>query len=299
MTLPRRRHGAAPWLFLAPFLLLFLLFVAVPFGGALWLAFRHGDAATGAAGLQFVGLGNFRFALADPLFWQSLGNTLVLTLLAGVPQHLLALALAWMIYRYLGRLTGLAGIVGMVPYVTSAIAIALVFTTLLSSEYGLVNQWLARIGLGPFDWLHDPLLLKLSIAALVCWRYVGWNTVLYLTALQALPVALLDAAAIDGAGGWQRFRHVVLPQLRPMIILALTLTLIGGCQLFDEPFIVAPDGGTERAGLTTTLYLYRLAFDAGDLGGAAAMGWLLLVSTVTLVLAFNLLWGRGAWRRVE
>ncbi|KAF0813856.1 Lactose transport system permease protein LacF [Andreprevotia sp. IGB-42] len=297
---PRRLspHGVAPYLFLAPFLLLFILFVAVPFAGSLWLAFRHGDAATGLAGLDYVGWHNFRFAGSDPLFWHSLGNTLMLTVMAGVPQHLLALGLSWAIYTRLGRASGWAGFVCMLPYVTSAIAIALVFMTLLSTEYGLINRWLALVGLGPVDWLHDELWVKVSIAALVCWRYAGWNTVLYLTALQALPASLLDAAAIDGATGWRRYWYVVLPQLRPMIVLASTLTLIGGCQLFDESFILAPDGGTSQSALTTSAYLYRLAFVNGDLGGATAMAWLLLVSTVTLIVAYQLLWGRGLWRRM-
>ncbi|SMC18329.1 carbohydrate ABC transporter membrane protein 1, CUT1 family [Andreprevotia lacus DSM 23236] len=285
----------APYLFAAPFFVLFLLFVAVPFAGSLWLAFQHGDAVAGLAGLRPAGWQNFRFAWHDPLFWASLANTLVLTLLAGIPQHVLALALAWAIYTRLGRLSGLAGFVCMLPYVTSSIAIALVFMTLFSNEFGLLNQMLARLGLGTVDWLHDAHWIKFSIALLVIWRYTGWNTVLYLTALQNLPPHLLDAATLDGATGWRRFRSVVLPQLRPMLLLGGTLTLIGGCQLFDEAFILAPDGGTTQSALTTSLYIYRLAFINGDMGSAAAMAWLLLVSTVTLIVALNLLGKERAW----
>ncbi len=286
--LPRLSPGLAPYLLLGPFVLLFLVFGLFPLGFSLVLAFQSWQPAAGLASMHFVGLRNFAFALRDPWFWKSLRNTLWLAVVAGVPQHLVAIALAVFLQSTSRRLRDLFSAAYFVPYVTSTVAISILFSSLFAAHHGLIDQALAALArlpaLGrllpghPVDWLGRPATLKPAIALLVFWRYLGFNTVLYLAALQAIPAELHEAAALDGAGRWQRFRHVTLPGLRPMMLFAVTLSVIGGLQLFDEAFILTGGhGGPDQAGMTAALYFYREAFDFDDFGGASAMSWLLFV----------------------
>ena len=290
----------APYLFLSPFLLLFAVFALVPMLLSLLLACQSWDPADGLAGMRFVGLDNFRYALDDPWFWRSLGNTVWLTLAAGVPQHLAALPLAWWLYGARGRWRGMVLGAWFMPYVTAPAAVALVFGNLFATDFGLVNLALARLPAGwlpaPIDWLNQPAFIKPAIAVLVWWRYVGFTTVLYLAALRALPAELFEAAELDGAGRWRQFLHVALPQLRPMIAVAATLSAIGGLQLFDEPFMLTGGrGAAGQAGMTTAVHLFRTAFEFGDYGTASAIAWLLCLCIAALAwLTARMTAGRSA-----
>jgi multiple sugar transport system permease protein len=162
------------------------------------------------------------------------------------------------------------------PFITSTVALSLVFTSMFSKDFGIVNTALGHVlGLAPIDW-NQPEYTKIMISLVVFWRYVGWNTVLYLSALQTVPRDLLEAAALDGARPWQQFVHVVLPLLKPMAYFAVTLTLIGNLQLFEEPFILTGGtGGIDQGGRTAAMHMYRVAFTEGDFGTASAIAWLL------------------------
>jgi multiple sugar transport system permease protein len=175
-----------------------------------------------------------------------------------------------------------------VPYITSTVAIAILFSSLFSTDYGLINAairavaQLPGLGLllptGAIDWLNDPELIKPAISVIVFWRYVGFNVVLYLAALQTIPDDLYEAATMDGAGRLQQFWFITLPSLKPMVFFGVTLSVIGGMQLFEEPFILTQGrGGSDQSGMTTAVYLYRTAFDFNDFGAASAMSWLLFI----------------------
>ena len=237
--------------------------------------------------MQYVGLDNFVFALEDEWFWKSLRNTGWLAVASGVPQHLVAIPLAVFIHTSFKRLRD--GVIGayFLPYITSTVAIAIMFSSLFSTDYGLVNVGLgALFGGAPIDWLGAPENIKPAIAMIVFWRYVGFNVVLYLAALQTIPKDLYEAATMDGAGRVQQFFHITLPSLKPMIFFGVTLSVIGGLQLFEEPFILTGGrGGSDQAGMTTAIYLYRMAFDFNDFGAASAMSWLLFVLVVALTWA--------------
>jgi multiple sugar transport system permease protein len=292
MRLPSLPPRWAPYLFLGPFLVLFAVFALFPLAFSLYLAFQSWEPTSGLGAMEFVGLGNFAFALQDEWFWKSLRNTLWLALISGAPQHLVAIPLAVFIHRSFRRLRdGVAGAY-FLPYITSTVAIALLFSALFSNDYGLVNAVLRGIGLGGFDWLNEPAALQPAIALLVFWRYLGFNLVLYLAALQTIPKDLYEAATLDGAGAWSQFWHITLPGIRPMVYFGVTLSVIGGLQLFEEPFILTggsdrPIGGPDQAGMTSALYLYRLAFDFNDFGGASAMSWMLLLVVAALTWATN------------
>jgi multiple sugar transport system permease protein len=283
----------APYIFLSPFLVLFAVFGVFPLLFSLWLAFHTWEPTAGLDAMAYAGLGNFTFALGDAWFWKSLGNTAWLALASGVPQHLVAIPLAVFIHTRFRRLRD--GVVGayFLPYITSTVAIAILFSSLFSTDFGLVNQAIhAVFGApgedGPIDWLGDPAHIKPAIASLVFWRYVGFNVVLYLAALQTIPKDLYEAATMDGAGRLQQFWFITLPSLKPMMFFGVTLSIIGGLQLFEEPFILTGGrGGPDQAGMTTAIYLYRMAFDFNDFGAASAMSWLLFALVALLTWLTN------------
>ena len=284
MKLPRLSPEWTPYVLLSPFVILFLVFGMFPLAFSLYLAFQTWEPTSGLAAMQFVGLENFAFSLQDEWFWKSLKNTAWLALASGVPQHLVAIPLAVFIHTSFKRLRN--GVVGayFLPYITSTVAVAIMFSSLFSTDYGVVNTALGSLfGLAPIDWLGTPENIKPAIAMIVFWRYVGFNVVLYLAALQTIPKDLYEAATMDGAGRLQQFFYITLPSLKPMIFFGVTLSVIGGLQLFEEPFILTGGrGGSDQSGMTTAIYLYRMAFDFNDFGAASAMSWLLFVVVVLL-----------------
>jgi multiple sugar transport system permease protein len=292
MKLPaflRISPALTPYVLLSPFVGLFLVFGMFPLAFSLFLAFQTWEPTSGLASMQFVGLENFAFALEDEWFWKSLKNTGWLAVASGVPQHLVAIPLAVFIHTSFKRLRN--GVVGayFLPYITSTVAIAIMFSSLFSTDYGVVNTALRGLfGMENIDWLGRPENIKPAIAMIVFWRYVGFNVVLYLAALQTIPKDLYEAATMDGAGRLQQFFYITLPSLKPMIFFGVTLSVIGGLQLFEEPFILTGGrGGSDQSGMTTAIYLYRMAFDFNDFGAASAMSWLLFFLVVVLTWLTN------------
>ena len=288
----------APYVFVLPFVLLFLVFGLFPIGFSLYLVFHTWDPVQGVQSMQFVGMENLAFALDDPLVWTSLGNTLWLAVVSGLPQLLVAIPLAYLITVRLGRWRNTAMGVYFLPYITSTVAIAIMFSTLFSTDYGAINvmlrslaQWDVLAQLLPaenIDWLGQPQTIKPVVALVVFWRYVGFNTILYVAAMQSIPRDLYEAARMDGAHGARIFWHITLPQLKPMMYFGVTLTVIGGLQLFEEPFILTGGkGGIEYAGMTTAMYMYRTAFEFNDFGLASAISWLLFAVILVLTVLTN------------
>ena len=279
----------APYVFISPFLVLFAVFGVFPLLFSLYLAFQSWDPTGGLQAMEYVGLVNFAFALEDEWFWKALGNTAWLALVSGAPQHFVAIPLAVFIHSTFKRLRD--GVVGayFLPYITSSVAIAIMFSSLFSTDFGLVNAGLhALFGTENINWLGRPEYLKPAIAVIVFWRYLGFNVVLYLAALQTIPKDLYEAATMDGAGRLQQFWCITLPGLRPMIFFGITLSVIGGLQLFEEPFILTGGrGGADQSGMTSAVYLYRMAFDFNDFGGASAMSWLLFIVVAVLTWLTN------------
>jgi multiple sugar transport system permease protein len=284
----------APYLFLSPFLLLFLVFGVFPIGFSFFLMFQSWDPVQGLSSMQFVGAENLIFAMEDPLVWLSLKNTLWLAIGSGLPQHLVAIPLAYFINESLGRWRNAAMGAYFLPYITSTVAIAIMFSSLFSTDYGVINVILTRLSEWPVlgalfpatnvDWLGQPETIKPVVAAVVFWRYVGFNVILYVAAMQGIPRDLYEAGRMDGASGLRLFWHITLPQLKPMMYFGTVLTVIGGLQLFEEPFILTGGrGGMEYSGMTTAMYMYRTAFEFNDFGLASAISWMLfaIIAVVT------------------
>ena len=286
---PQRRRQIAPYLFISPFFVLFAVFGLFPLLFSVWLSLHQWDAAAGLASMRWVGLANYSFAITDPWFQKSLANTLWFAVAAGVPQHLVALPLAYVIHTSFKRSRNAVVGAYFVPYITSSVAIALIFSTLLSKDFGVLNALLGT----HIDWLGDAAYAKPAIAFVVFWRYLGWNMVLYLSALQTIDPTLYEAARLDGASRWQQFRYITLPLVRPMMYFAITLTIIGNLQLFEEPFIlVDAESGVATSVMTTAMFMYRLAFSDGDFGTASAVSWLLFLVIAALSWGNSRLFGQ-------
>ncbi|GHG19549.1 cytochrome C biogenesis protein [Deinococcus indicus] len=308
---PRRRPSwsdfqrrYAPYLFISPFFILFFAFGLFPIVFNAYLSFHQWQPGTGLGEMKFVGLRNYTDNLTDPTFWQSLKNTAILALLSGLPQHLIAIPLAFAIQGGLRRMQNFVTAVYFLPYITSIVAISVIFFTLFSWQYGVINSVLNALSGLPLigalfpsekiNWLGEKEYVQSAVAMVVVWRYTGWNMLLYLSGLQAIPRELYEAASVDGATRAQQFRYITLPLLRPIMFIAVTLSLIGGLQLFEEPFILTNgSGGAGQAGLTTVMYMYRTYASYSDAGVAAAMSWLLFIVIGVLTLVNNRAFGRS------
>ena len=295
---PLLTPAMAPYVLISPFLLLFLVFGLFPIVFSFVLMFHMWDPVQGLDSMQYVGLENLIFAIEDPLVWTSLENTLWMALASGMPQHLVAIPLAYLINEKMGRWRNAAMGTYFLPYITSTVAIAIMFSTLFSTDYGMVNAALAEMAKWPWlnavmpekniDWLGSPEAIKPVVSAVVFWRYLGFNVILYVAAMQSIPRDLYEAASMDGAKSWQKFFYITLPQLKPMVFFGVTLTVIGGLQLFEEPFILTGGkGGPEYAGMTTAMYMYRTAFDFNDFGLASAISWMLFVIILIMTVVTN------------
>lgn len=316
---PARARAWAPYLFIAPFFLLFAVFGLFPLLFSIYLSLQQWNPAEGLHTMHWVGLENYWYAVTDPWFHDSLYNTFWFALVSGLPQHLVALPLAFFIHQRVKRGRNLLVGAYFVPYITSSVAIALIFSTLYSKDYGLINAVLAELtripflgspvesvqmasagahagaNIGAIDWLGDSDYTRPAVAFVVFWRFLGWNLVLYLSALQVIDKDLYEAATLDGASSWQQFRFVTLPLLKPMMFFAVTLTIIGNLQLFEEPFILVDmEKGVSQSVMTSAIFMYRLAFSEGDFGTASAVSWLLFFIIAALTWLNARLFGRDA-----
>ncbi len=305
---PRRKkrlafRDVAPYVFISPFFVLFCVFGLFPLLFSIYLSFHRWEPAAGLAAMNWVGLENYIYVITnDDWFHKSLYNTLWLAIVSGVPQHMVALPLAYFLHVAFKRWRNAVVGVYFLPFITSSVAISLVFSTLFSRDYGVVNAAIASLAHVPglawllptqnVDW-GQPYYTKWMISFVVFWRYVGWNTVLYLSAIQTIPKDLFEAAIMDGAKPRQQFRYVVLPLLKPMIFFAVTLTIIGNLQLFEEPFILTGGtGGIDQAGKTAAMHMYATAFIDGDFGTASSIAWLLFMLIAGVTWLNNLLLGQ-------
>jgi len=281
-----RRPGRRVWsywrfyLALSPFYLLFAVFGLYPMLSTIVLAFQRWD---GLSPRRFTGIDNFRFLVEDPTFWLSLENTVVLFFMSTVPTLALALVLAVMLQSAI-RFTNVYRIAYFIPNVTSLVAMAIFFGSVFSTNFGLVNAMLRSLGIPEQDWLGQPWGIKIAISTMIVWQWVGYNTLIYLAGLQAIPKEQYEAAKVDGAGATRTFFSITLPQLRPVVLFTVVISTIGGLQTFTEPQVmVGNSGGTGQSGMTVVLFFYRAAFLDNDYGYAAAIA----LSIFMLVLLFT------------
>jgi multiple sugar transport system permease protein len=290
----RNRQGVAAWGFALPFLLLFGTFVAIPVVASFLLSFtdlRSSDLRHPFA-VNFTGLRNYTRLLSDEVFRQAALNT-VYFVGVGVPLTVcLALAVAVALNRGVNRLRTFFRVGYYLPVVTSIVAIAVVWRFLLEPGAGLLNQLLGLIGVSGPNWLESKVWAMPAIIAMATWRNVGFLMVILLAGLQAIPAELYEAAGVDGAGGWSRFRFITLPMLRPTLLFGAVITGIGYLQFFEEPFVLTQGRPLNRT-LSVSYDIYN-QFGFGNYSYAAAMSYVLFAAIVGLTLLQFRLLGRRA-----
>lgn len=265
----------SPYLYISPF---FILFAVVGLYPLLYTAFVsvHDWHLIGGQG-DFVGLKNYVDVLGQQRFGRALGNTFSIFLLSSVPQVIAAIAIAALLDANLRAKTfWRMGV--LLPYVVAPVAVSLIFSKLFADQSGLVNTLLATIGIDPIGFHSDRLASHLAIATMVNFRWTGYNTLIFLAAMQAVPRDLYEAAIVDGASRWRQFWSVTVPMLRATIIFVVITSTIGGLQIFDEPrmYDTLGLGGADRQWMTMTMYLYELGWGAQkSFGRAAAVAWIL------------------------
>jgi multiple sugar transport system permease protein len=293
MTMPalaQRRHGhVAPgrrrwrddltgWAFAAPFMILYVAFLAFPILAAFVLSFTSFGLKdlSNPVGATFVGVDNYVALLSDGTFWQSLFNTFYFVVI-GVPLTLaIGLVIATALNRGISRFRTAFRVGYYLPVITSIVAIAVVWRFLLNPDVGLINMLLAGVGISGPAWLADPVFAMPSIIAMAVWRNLGFAMIVFLAGLQAIPSSLYEAAAIDGAGSRQSFRFITIPMLRPTILFMTVITTIGYLQLFEEPFVMT-GGGPLDSTLSVTMYMYQQGFSFFHQGYASAIAYVLFV----------------------
>ncbi|HEX6471235.1 MAG TPA: sugar ABC transporter permease [Streptosporangiaceae bacterium] len=271
----------APYVYIAPFFVIFAVFGLIPLLFTFYVALFDWNPIGEHV---FIGFDNFTRLVHDARFWNAAKNTVSIWLLSTVPQLTIALVLAHLLNHARLRLAVFFRMSMLVPYVTSVAATAIVFAQMFDRDYGLLNWLLGFVGVGPIDFRESVWGSHLLIAAMVTWRWFGYTTLLYLASLQAIPRAIYEAAAVDGAGAWKQFRHISVPSLRPVIVFTIVTSTIGGLQIFTEPLLISRDApltcGPVRQCQTLTLFLYEQGFGRFQFGYGAAIGVALFVIVV-------------------
>lgn len=282
------RHPVAPWMFLAPYLLYAAVFFVYPLLYAGWLAFHQTDGPHTAI---FVGFDNFKFIFSDSMFWKAMSNTTIYAIASICIQLPISLGLAMLLNNSNSRMKGAFRLMIFSPNLVGQIFVGVMFAVIFTPHYGLFNKGLhALIGWGlEKQWLADPNLLLPALIIISLWMYVGYNMIYFLAGLQSVDKQLVEAAQIDGANGWQTFLHITLPQIKPIAIFVVIMSTIGSYQLFELPFaLMKGEGfGPNNAAMTVVGYLYEWGFNNGDLGTAAAIGWI-LAAIIFVISIFQL-----------
>ncbi len=285
---PARRgptgERSTPYVFIAPFFILFGAFGLFPLVYTVWLSFYEYRLAGGEP--RFIGLDNYVWLFGSESFYNSLWKTLTIGLLSTVPQLIMALGLAHLL-NYNMRVRNFFRISMIMPYATSLVAATLVFASIFSnSPGGLANVVLNLLGMEPIAWTAGNWTAQMAIAVIVTWHWTGYNALIYLAGMQSIGKELYESAAIDGASRFSQFLHVTLPGLRPTILFTIVLSTIGATQLFTEPFLFGNGAGGGALGQyqVVAMYMYQMAFDIGRLGRASAIAVVVLGLVIVLVL---------------
>jgi multiple sugar transport system permease protein len=279
----RRRTGAslesanaAGWLFAAPALLLVFFFFFLPVAASLLLSLTDFDiyAVGDASNARFVGAANYSHLLHSPEFWSALKNTFVFALVGGPLTVGASLAAAMLVNAKAARFRGFFRTVYFIPFVTTLVAVSVVWRYLYHPQYGLIDYALARVGVHGPDWLGDPHWALPAIILMSVWKNFGYNMLIFIAGLQSIPTELYEAAQLDGAGPLLRFRHVTLPMLGPTLLFVAVITMIGYFQLFAEPYVMT-QGGPLGSTTSMVLLMYQEGFRWWRMGYAAALAFVL------------------------
>jgi cellobiose transport system permease protein len=291
----------SPYLYISPFFLLFVITGLFPIAYTAVISFMDWDLVRNTG--HFIGFDQYVYVLNQPKFWIALRNTFSIFLLSSIPQLILAIFIAAVLDQNIRAKTfWRMGV--LLPYVMAPVAVALIFSNMFGDKYGLVNTLLANVGIPAVPWHSDAFASHIAIATMVNFRWTGYNTLILLAAMQAIPRDYYEAAAIDGASKFRQFLAITVPSLRPTLIFVIITSTIGGLQIFDEPRMYDQygTGGADSQWLTITLYLYDIGWGQWNFGRAAALAWILFliilaIGVVNLLVTRRLVRNEGNVRR--
>lgn len=285
------RASLAGWIFAAPALVVLGVFFALPVLAALALSLTDFDlyALADRRNLRFVAFDNYVDLLQTPMFWKSLWNTTYFVVV-GVPLSIAAsLGAALLLNARAARFKALFRTALFAPVVTTLVAVAVIWRYLFHTSYGLVNWALGHAGIAPVDWLGDPRWAMPTIMLFAVWKNFGYNMVIFLAGLQAIPQDLYEAARIDGASKWRQFLHITLPMLGPVLLVVGVITISGYFQLFAEPYVMTR-GDPLQSTVSVLYFMFEEGFKWWNLGRASAVAFLLfliILAITTLLLRFG------------
>ncbi len=286
-----KRSVRSAYLLIAPYLLFLSVFLIYPIFFSVWLTFHDWNIVSPE--IPFVGLENYRRLIGDELFYKALWNTFRFILINIPLQIVIALLLAVALNQPIkGR--GFFRAAYFLPVVTSGVVISFLWSWMLSTDDGIINEVLGWFGIGPIPWLTSETWSIPSLAWVAAWKNLGYYVVIFLAGLQSIPKTLYEAARIDGAGPVQTFFRITLPMLNPAMLLVLVMSTINGFQLFTEPFIMT-GGGPANSSLSVVMYIYKNAFQSLDMGYAATIGLALALIILTVSLLQKKILERDAY----
>lgn len=278
----KKSQGAMAALFLLPYLAVFTIFRLGPSIGGIFIAFYKWDLAGSPS---FVGIANFKRLLGDANFHISLINTFIFLALTVLPIVILSLLLSVFLNQKM-RFKDVGRAIAIIPYVLIPAVVGIIWNWMYDNNFGILNYYIKQLGGSPIYWLTDEKMAMISVAIVVIWSYIGYNTVIFLAGLQGIPGDLYEAAMIDGASSAQSFFKITLPLLKPTTSLILTLTLINAVQVFDQIFVMT-NGGPGTATLTLVQYLYTSAFQNYEMGYGAAIEVIVFIILICLIQLQN------------
>jgi len=276
-------RSLAGWIFAAPALLVLTVFFALPVFASLLLSFTDFDlyALANPQHLRFVGIRNYVELLQMPMFWKALGNTTYFVAV-GVPLSIgVSLGAALLLNAPVARAQAVFRTALFAPVVTTLVAVAVIWRYLFHTSYGVVNFGLGSIGIEPIDWLGDPFWAMPTIILLAVWKNFGYNMVILLAGLQAIPNDLYEAARIDGASRWQQLRYITLPMLGPVLLVVGVITIAGYFQLFAEPYVMTR-GDPLQSTVSVLYFMFEEGFRWWNIGRASAVAFILFVIVMTI-----------------
>ena len=277
---------SAAYLFLTPALLAIFIFFLIPVLAALIMSFTDFDIYSlgNINYARFIGFNNYIEIFKDPLFWQSLKNTLYFVVAGGPLSIAVSLAAALLLSSKLIKFKGIFRLVYFMPVVTTLVAVSILWRFIYHPRFGILNYILGFVGVHPIDWLGDPHWAMPAIILMAIWKNFGYNMIIFIAGLQNIPEDLYEAASIEGASEWNKFKNITLPMLAPTTLFVSIITMIGYFQLFAEPYVMT-QGGPLNSTLSIVLYMYQEGFRWWNMGYSAALAFILffIILIVSLI----------------
>ncbi len=275
-TLNKRSNINAAYIFLTPALAAIFVFFFLPVIAAFLISFTDFDiyALGDYSNARYVGIDNYLKIFSDPLFWKAISNTFYFVIMAGPLSIMVSLLAAMVLNAKIVRFKAIFRLTYFLPVVTTLIAVAIVWRFIYHPRFGILNYLISFVGINPIDWLGDPIFAMPAIVIMAVWKNFGYNMIIFIAGLQNIPEHLYEAAFLEGANAWQRFRYITLPMLAPTTIFISIITMIGFFQLFAEPYIMT-QGGPLNSTLSIVQYMYQEGFRWWNMGYSAALAFVL------------------------